>query len=185
MFVSVAVSVSSRDLIGLEVNASCIISLQNIVQQSGTLYGHGLLIPVVLYWAYHILQRFQMNDSHSKVELLKPKGGAQRRGCQRLTFWNILPLGEGQGWAPGLARRNVRILWRRMTKACRETFVTYSWNLSDKSQKAIFTVCWRHWITILCIDSQLSELSIMVTDCVTDLPRWFCDSLWKIGDYWR
>ena len=27
------------------------------------------------------------------------------------------------------------------------------------------------------------EMSAMVPNCVTDSPRWFCDSLWKVSDY--
>ena len=56
-------------------------------------------------------------------------------------------------------------------------------NVCDKSQRAICTSCWWFWITILYTarrPSQFCEGSAMLTKCVTDAPRWLCDSLWKV-----
>ena len=49
----------------------------------------------------------------------------------------------------------------------RETFVTYHWNLYDKSQKAICTNCWWHQITIFYREN-IFEMSAIVTNCVPD-----------------
>ena len=45
-------------------------------------------------------------------------------------------------------RGDVKIPHSRMTKTCWETLVTCLWNVCEKSQKAIFTICWG--IRLLC-----------------------------------
>ena len=33
---------------------------------------------------------------------------------------------------------------------------------------------------VLCMDRGPSQFRRIVTNCVKDPPRWFCDSLWKV-----
>ena len=72
---------------------------------------------------------------------------------------------------------------RALTTTFRESLVIYSHASSEKrpfapSVSGIRLPCY------VCSEGQVSfcEMSAMVTNCVTDPPRWFCDCLREVHD---